>query len=106
MMVSMDDPAIGENDRLLDIHDMDMDVVTSDQYRKLDTWTVVRIGLILVTLLLIVSGFCLLAPFFPNEARKKGLDDTQIAIIFTSYQVAVLVMSPIYGMLVSCYSSW
>mgnify|MGYP001793575264 CR=1 FL=1 len=39
MMVSMDDPAIGENDRLLDIHDMDMDVVTSDQYRKLDTWT-------------------------------------------------------------------
>ena len=69
--------------------------------RELDRHTVMNITLLLINMLLIVSEYCLLEPFFPNEARKKGLDDSQISVAFTSYQVAVLVISPTYGMLVS-----
>ena len=68
---------------------------------ELSRRTVLNILLLLISMLLVISGFCLLEPFFPNEARKKGLADTHIAIVFTSYQVAVLVISPTYGMLVS-----
>ena len=38
-----------------------------------------------------------LAPFFPSESLKKGINQTQIGIIFGVYELVVLVLSPIFG---------
>ena len=38
-----------------------------------------------------------LAPFFPAEAQKKGLTETQIGIIFGLFELVLLILSPIFG---------
>ncbi|KAH9513777.1 hypothetical protein Btru_042116 [Bulinus truncatus] len=42
-------------------------------------------------------GFSLLAPFFPQEAEKKGVSTTVTGLIFSMFQFVILVTSPIYG---------
>lgn len=59
---------------------------------------------ILVALLMSIAGYALISPFFPIEAKKKGLGETKTGIIFASFQVSMFIMSPIYGYLVSLYS--
>lgn len=72
-----------------------------DSDQTLTKLIVFKIALVLVTLLLIISGFCLLMPFFPVEAKKKGLTTEEISTVFASYQVMVLLMSLTCGLLVS-----
>ena len=43
------------------------------------------------------SYFSLFAPFFPVEAVKKGLNETQIGIIFGVLQLVLLFGSPLFG---------
>ena len=47
------------------------------------------------------SYYSLLAPFFPAEAQKKGLTETQIGIIFGLFELVLLILSPIFGKYVS-----
>ncbi|KAK3706561.1 hypothetical protein RRG08_055001 [Elysia crispata] len=42
-------------------------------------------------------GFSLLAPFFPQEAEKKGASNTAVGLIFSSFQLVIFIFSPIYG---------
>ncbi|GFR65866.1 MFS-type transporter-like protein [Elysia marginata] len=42
-------------------------------------------------------GFSLLAPFFPQEAAKKGASGTAIGLIFSSFELVIFIFSPIYG---------
>ncbi|XP_059154912.1 MFS-type transporter SLC18B1-like isoform X2 [Physella acuta] len=42
-------------------------------------------------------GFSLLAPFFPQEAEKKGVSTTVIGLIFSMFQLVIFVSSPVYG---------
>lgn len=45
--------------------------------------------------------FSLFAPFFPAEATKKGMNNSQIGIVFGIFQLVLLVCSPIFGKYVS-----
>lgn len=42
-------------------------------------------------------GFSLLAPFFPQEAEKKGVSTTVTGLIFSVFQFVIFMSSPIYG---------
>lgn len=43
------------------------------------------------------SYYSLFAPFFPNEALKKGISQTQVGLIFGIFQLAFLLLAPIFG---------
>ena len=43
-------------------------------------------------------------PFFPTEAKKRGIAETQIGLIFASYDLARFVFSPLSGILVSTFT--
>lgn len=43
------------------------------------------------------SYYSLFAPFFPSEALKKGISQTQIGIIFGIFEFVILVLSPVFG---------
>jgi hypothetical protein len=47
------------------------------------------------------SYYSLFAPFFPVEALKKGINQTQVGIIFGIFQLAFLLLAPIFGKYVS-----
>lgn len=62
---------------------------------------------ILTLVMMMLAQFCvlcsysLLAPFFPQEATEKGLDDITVGILFATYQLVMFIMAPVYGVLVS-----
>ena len=75
-----------------------------DSVRKAKKWSrslIVLTVTVLVTQLLTTAGYSIISPFFPQEAKKKGLTETQIGLVFASIEAAMFVMSPIYGSLVS-----
>ena len=43
------------------------------------------------------SYYSLFAPFFPVEALKKGINQTQVGIIFGIFQFAFLLLAPMFG---------
>ena len=43
------------------------------------------------------SYYSLFAPFFPGEALKKNITQTQVGLIFGIFQLAFLVMAPMFG---------
>ena len=50
------------------------------------------------------SCYSLPAPFLPREAEQRGLTPTQYGIIFASYEVVRLFMSPVCSAIVGfCY---
>ena len=55
------------------------------------------VSLLSMFYLLSNAYYSLLAPFFPSESLKKGINQTQIGIIFGVYELVVLVLSPIFG---------
>ena len=71
------------------------------QAKKWSRSLIVLTATVLITQLLTTAGYSIISPFFPQEAKKKGLTDTQIGLIFASIEAAMFVMSPIYGSLVS-----
>ncbi|XP_005104784.1 MFS-type transporter SLC18B1 [Aplysia californica] len=42
-------------------------------------------------------GFSLIAPFFPQEASKKGVSTTVTGIIFSVFEFVIFITSPVYG---------
>ncbi|XP_046584259.1 MFS-type transporter SLC18B1-like [Haliotis rubra] len=59
---------------------------------------------------MIVSNFIawsclsLMAPFFPIEAKQKGLGETVIGLIYSSSELVIFLMSPLMGRLISTVS--
>ena len=47
------------------------------------------------------SAYALVAPFLPLEFETKGISDYYIGLIFAIYSVAVVIISPVIGMIVS-----
>ena len=67
---------------------------------------IVLTATVLVTQLLTTAGYTIISPFFPQEAKKKGLTETQIGLVFASTETAMFITSPIYGSLVSLLCMW
>ena len=72
-----------------------------DSNSKFSRLAALNILLVLVNLLVVISGVCLLAPFFPAEAKRKGLSIEETSMVFTCYQVTVFIVSLACGLLVS-----
>ncbi|XP_068717087.1 MFS-type transporter SLC18B1-like [Montipora capricornis] len=70
-------------------------------------WTIRKI-LILVSLLLVYvftfSAITLYLPFFPSEARDKGVSETVVGFIFGTYPFVIFVSSPLFGHLIPKYN--
>lgn len=49
----------------------------------------------------VLSSYSLLAPFFPQEGRRRGLGNAEMGVLFSAYQLVMFIMSPVYGLLVS-----
>ena len=57
------------------------------------------IAIILLSLFFFLTSsfYSIFAPFYPLEASKKGMNQTQIGIIFGIFQFTLLVLSPVFG---------
>ena len=100
-----DTEVIEERKRLLDSK-CDNDKYEKEPTSNFSRLAVLNILLVLVNLLLIISGFCLLVPFFPAEAKRKGLTIEETSVVFTCYQVTLFIMSLACGLLVSRETVW
>ena len=61
-------------------------------------------GMLATILFLLFVSLCadtMLFPFFPKIAVEKGLSSIQIGAVFSSYELARFVFSPVFGSLVS-----
>lgn len=51
-------------------------------------------------------SFCamsIMAPFFPQEADKKGMSETVSGFVFSFYALVMFLSSPVFGKIVSFY---
>ena len=71
------------------------------QAKTWSRWLIILTATVLVTQVLTSAGYTIISPFFPQEAIKKGLTETQIGLVFASTEIATFITSPIYGSLVS-----
>lgn len=51
------------------------------------------------------SAYSSIAPFYPSEAKAKGVNESVIGFIFSSYAVAMLVFSPLYKRMLDKFGS-
>ncbi|XP_022254884.1 MFS-type transporter SLC18B1-like, partial [Limulus polyphemus] len=49
--------------------------------------------------LLVGACYSLLAPFFPQEAEKKGASSTEYGMVFSVYELVGFIFAPVYGRL-------
>jgi len=79
-------------------------VSESSGVQRSTPWTVRKL-FILASLFLVYfvvfAAYSVYAPFFPSEARNKGVSDTVVGLIFGTYPFMVFVSSPYFGVLVS-----
>lgn len=68
---------------------------------KMTKTQLVSIILLSLTFFFNWAYYSLFAPFFPEEAINKGLNTTQIGIIFGVFQLVLLIFSPVFGKYVS-----
>jgi len=49
------------------------------------------------------SAYSSIAPFYPAEAQKKGVDSELIGIIFSGYSISMCLLSPLSAVLMNRY---
>ncbi|KHJ77952.1 hypothetical protein OESDEN_04393 [Oesophagostomum dentatum] len=42
-------------------------------------------------------AFSCIAPFYPDEARKKGMSESQTGIVFGIFELVMFITAPIFG---------
>ena len=57
----------------------------------------IAITLLSIAFFLNYCYFSLFVPFFPGEARQKGMNQTKVGSIFSIFQLVQLIASPIFG---------
>jgi len=62
---------------------------------------ILRITALLFSQICVLSGYSMISPFFPQEAKSVGLTQTEVGVIFSIFAAVTFVMSPIYGVAVS-----
>jgi MFS family permease len=63
------------------------------------------VNILLVALVLVNfvanTAYSSIAPFYPEEAKKKGMSEELVGFVFAGYSVSMLIMSPIAGKVMS-----
>ena len=84
---------------------------TNDAEENKDIKTFSKAKELLILLMLLSIQFLALCsdtiiyPFFPAVAYNRGVSNTQIGVVFASYDFARFIASPIFGTLVSLITS-
>ena len=81
--------------------DVEQDGTTTVQTTTGTKHKILQTALLLLALFTTLSGYSLISPFFPQQAKKIGLTDTEVGIIFAFFPAVVFIVAPIYGTLVS-----
>ncbi|XP_067949982.1 MFS-type transporter SLC18B1-like [Watersipora subatra] len=58
---------------------------------------VLQISLLLLAIFVIVTAYSVIAPFFPQQATRVGMTETEVGLVFALFPTIVFIMSPIYG---------
>lgn len=58
-----------------------------------------------LTNLIANSGYSCIAPFYPIEAKLKGIDSSLFGLVFSSYSLAIFLGSPLYKVFLDNYHS-
>ena len=58
------------------------------------------VALILISTIVQNSAYALIAPLLPFEFREKGLKGDPVGLIFASYPIAVIAVSPLTGVMI------
>ncbi|XP_059176645.1 MFS-type transporter SLC18B1-like [Physella acuta] len=80
--------------------DTPLEPPTSDQKTKMSSPPRTKKVILILLLIAFFSagcGFSLPAPFFPQEAESKGVSNTVIGLIFSTYEFMIFLSSPLYG---------
>lgn len=51
------------------------------------------------------SAYSCIAPFYPGEAVRKGVPESVLGLIFSSYSVAMFIFSPLFKIMLDKYGS-
>lgn len=73
---------------------------SSQPLTQTPTHKLLKIALLLLAIFSVLSGYSLISPFFPEQAKKKGLSETEIGTIFAFFPAVVFFMAPVYGTMV------
>lgn len=74
---------------------------TSSDDHRTKRRKIAQVSLLLLAQFCALSGYSMISPFFPTEAKSKGLTETEIGVIFALFSGVVFITSPIYGAFVS-----
>jgi MFS family permease len=55
--------------------------------------------------LLANCSYSLIAPFYPEEAAKKGVPELALGLVFSSYSVSMFIFSPVYKFMLDRFGS-
>ncbi|XP_059176646.1 uncharacterized protein LOC131956243 [Physella acuta] len=80
--------------------DTPLEPPTSDQKTYMSSLPRTKKVILILLLVAFFSagcGFSLPAPFFPQEAEIKGVSNTVIGLIFSTYEFMIFLSSPLYG---------
>lgn len=82
----------------------DIDAVTHEPHlvicgKNTGTTKSQLIAIVLLSLFFFLTSsfYSIFAPFYPGVATTKGMSETQIGVIFGSFQFVLLVLSPFFG---------
>ncbi|CAL1534911.1 unnamed protein product [Lymnaea stagnalis] len=73
------------------------DEATKFKFSQLSRQNKLVLGLLGLANFFTGCGFSLLAPFFPQEAEKKGVSTTVTGLIFSVFQFVIFLSSPVFG---------
>jgi len=59
------------------------------------------LGCLCLVNLIANSAYSSIAPFYPNEAMKKGVPMSVMGIIFSAYSISMAVFSPLFALLLN-----
>lgn len=85
-------------------------MIKSDAYKKVEDLVVGDKGSssrkTVVLILCLVNfvantAYSSVAPFYPGEAVKKGVDEAFIGVIFAGYSTSIFLFSPLFGLLLN-----
>ena len=90
-------------DSELDIDDQDKPLLEPTESKE-SQLSKARQRVLLITVLclqfLTISADTIIYPFFPSVAKKRGLNNTEIGGIFSSFDFSRCITSPVFGSLV------
>ena len=93
-----------EHEEEMDSEDDEKSLFQENETKEPELSRTKQRGILTTILFLQFCSLCadtIIFPFFPSVAKRKGLSNTEIGVIFSSYDFSRCITSPLFGSLVS-----